>query len=145
MKKHLDSDFMPSIDVKCSKCGAEIQSEGIIENGPCEDCGNKVEIRTRQLHIIREKSLASAMVPFMISIGDKIQFSITNGTDKTLAIDEGIYQINVKSKRSGFSETLNINKDTTVYIKMKMNFKLDVRIDQELSEQENRIPYQPTP
>jgi predicted RNA-binding Zn-ribbon protein involved in translation (DUF1610 family) len=120
---------MPSVDMKCTQCGAEIQPDGIIENGLCEDCGNKVEIRTRQIHVIREKSLASAMVPFEISIGDKIQFSITNGTDKTLAIDEGIYQMNVKSKRSGFSETLNINKDITVYIKMKMNFKLDVRIE----------------
>jgi len=90
---------------------------------------NYLRVRKRQINIIRQKSLAAAIVPFEVSLGDKEQFFLKNGENKSFTIEEGTYDLKVRSKRSDVTEKLNVIKDMTIYIKLKPNFKIDVRIE----------------
>jgi len=90
---------------------------------------NHLRVRKRQINVIRQKRIPSAMVPFEVSFGDKENFFLKNGENKSFVIDEGTYDLKVKSKRSDITEKLNINKDITIYIKTKLNFKIEVMIE----------------
>jgi hypothetical protein len=94
-----------------------------IDEGAARECWEKA------LEYSSNNQVMANLAGEEVSLGDKEQFFLKNGENKSFTIEEGTYDLKVRSKRSDVTEKLNVIKDMTIYIKLKPNFKIDVRIE----------------